>query len=86
MAKENISRGNALKLKWGLTIRMKLLLVAVIIGLSFLGTGYLLYSSFQDIFVAVQEIDTASRKGRLISGMKERLSLAAEQQRGHEAD
>lgn len=73
MAKENISRGNTLKLKWGLTIRMKLFLLAVIIGLSFLGTGYLLYSSFQDIFVAVQEVDSASRKGRLISGMKDEL-------------
>lgn len=73
MAKESISQGNTLKLKWGLTIRMKLLLLAVIIGLSFLGTGYLLYSSFEDIFVAVQEVDTASRKGRLISGMKDEL-------------
>lgn len=73
MAKESISRGNTLKLKWGLTIRMKLLLLALIIGLSFLGTGYLLYSSFQDIFVAVQEVDNASRKGRLISEMKDEL-------------
>ncbi len=73
MAKENISQGNALKLKWGLTIRMKLFLLAVIIGLSFLSTGYLLYSSFQDVFVAVQEVDTASHKGRLISEMKDEL-------------
>lgn len=73
MATENISQGNTLKLKWGLPIRMKLLLLAVIICFSFLGTGYLLFKGFQDIFAAVQEVDTASRKVRLISGMKDEL-------------
>ncbi len=73
MATENISQGNTLKLKWGLPIRMKLLLLAVIICFSFLGTGYLLFKGFQDIFAAVQEVNTASRKVRLISGMKDEL-------------
>jgi len=73
MTTKNTSRGNTSKLKWGLTIRMKLLLLGAIICFSFLGTGYFLFKGFQDIFAAVQEVDTASRKVRLISGMKDEL-------------